>query len=122
MQQPDGLSSSHLALLKHREVEPGQLALQESFEDIVAPKLEAKLIAPQPGLRHHHVSGSDLKTITNMHGFVQQALDREVLAEHPPGDYHLRKFLPPERVVLPRIGIDTLLPSPLHLLFLSPPP
>src|SRR5258708_18940658 len=111
MQQPDGISSSHLALLEHREVEPRQLALQESFEDIVAPKLEAELVARQPWLRHHHVGGSHLKTITNMRGFVQQALDREVLAEHPPGDFHLRKLLPPERVVLRWIGIDSLLRS-----------
>src|SRR5712692_11055034 len=111
VQQPDGLSSSHLALLEHREVEPRQLALQKSLEDVVAPKLEAELIARQPGLRHHHVGGSDLKMIANMHGFVQQTLDREVLAEHPPGQSHLRKLLPPERVVLPWIGINSLLRS-----------
>src|SRR5260370_9491753 len=113
MQQPDGISSSHLAFLEHREVEPRQLALQESFEDIVAPKLEAELIARQPGLRHHHVGGSHLKTISNMYGFVQQTLDREVLAEHPPGDFHLRKLLPPEPAVLRWIAIHTLLPSTL---------
>src|SRR5207248_8298798 len=100
------VSGSHLALLEHCEVETRQLALQKALEDVVASKLEAELVAGQPGLRHHQVGGADLKAIANMHAFVQQSLDRQVLAEHAPGQFHLRKLLSPERVVFGRIGID----------------
>ena len=109
MEQTDRVSSGNLSLLEHREVETSQFALQEALEDIVAPKLETEFVAWQSGLRHHQVGGSNLKAIANMHGFVQQARDREVLAEHPPGQLHLGKLLLPERVVLRWIGIDGLL-------------
>src|SRR5438034_2740270 len=85
--------------------------MQESLENIVTPKLETKLITWHPGLLHHQFGRSNLEMVANMYSFFQKPCDCEVLTEHPPGQFHLRKLLSPERVMVRWISIDGLLQS-----------
>jgi hypothetical protein len=114
LEQCNLIPGGNLSLLEYCKVEARQTALKEALENIVASKLEAEFVAGHSGLCDYHLGRSNLKAVSDMYGFIQQTLDREVLPEHAPWEVHFRKLLPPEVVVFGWIGIDSLLRPSMH--------
>jgi hypothetical protein len=86
----------------------------KSLDDIVATKFQAKLEAWHSRLGDDELSGADAKPVANLHGILQQAFGREILAEHAPRQCHVWKLAMPMYVVFRRIGVDRFVLAAVH--------
>ncbi len=110
----DGIAGANLTLLQHCQIEAGASALQETLHHVGPAKAQGELVAGHPGLGNHEFRRAHAKAIADMHAALQQALGRQVLAEHAPGQRHAGQLLAPERVVLGRIRVDRLVLAAVH--------
>src|SRR5918999_4589942 len=99
------VTGSNFSFPKHSEIEARTLTCQESFDDVGPAKLDTELVAGQPWFGDHHDRGANLKLVTDIELGFKKPRRREVLAEHAPGQFHFRKFLPPILVVFGGVGV-----------------
>src|SRR5919106_6027865 len=99
------VTGSNFSFPEHSEIEARTLTCHESSDDVCPAKLDTELVEGQPWFGDHHDRGANLKLVTDIEPGFKKPRRREVLAEHAPGQFHFRKFLPPILVVFGGVGV-----------------
>ena len=104
----DAVARSDVALHLDGEVVAGAAAGEEPLDHVLAAEAKPELVAGQPGLGDDELGGADAEAVADRDLLLErQPLDREVLAEGAERQL-LPELLPPEGVVLERVGVDRL--------------
>src|ERR1019366_2859251 len=101
----DIVSRVNEPLFENRKIDSGTAAGEKSLHDVVAAKPNAELIAGKARLGDLKEGFADPVMVADARDVFAEYFGREIFAEHAPRQFHLRKFLPPENVVLRGIRV-----------------
>src|SRR4029079_7973686 len=101
----DRIARCDLAFLGDGKVEAEEPALEELGDERVAAHLDPELEAGQARLGHDDLRGADPEAVADAEVVVDEALGREILAEHAWAEGELRSLARPELVELRRVDI-----------------
>ena len=103
------IAGSDVALHLDGEVVAGAAAGEEPLDHVLPAEAKPELVARHPGLSDDQLRGADAESVADRDLLLERhPLDREVLAEGARSGSSSPSSLPPERVVLERVGVDRL--------------
>src|SRR2546428_1193855 len=95
LDQLNGVPGFNRPFAHDGDVETRPTTGEEALDDVLSSELYAEFVARQAGFGDYHFRRTHTKPITNVESVLPQPLGGQVLAEHPPGQLHLREFPAP---------------------------